>query len=1131
MPRPYDLAVFSLEVYGDSGDNSVLPPGRIPHPWKFNVTSETFGIKGESYYGKVYTNDLTKEYVISHRGTVIGCSVLSPASYLSCFDNILTDLHLVNETAPTAFTNYALPFVNQAMALLEPLGYSLSGITGHSLGAAHAMLSADSLRTKDIFVTPTLFEFPRPTSVNNSSYAIIYNAAPNGINSMNNPGADVIRLNIPVSNLAFIETFFYLPPTSASYALFTISQHRMAGLLEQFDPITGLPKISSNTPANSWPGFVSYSIDESVDYGLEAFIDYGLNTFYLRNAIISNWKSKLGILPSECRLGFKDFISCAVDKYYRPSYLPKIGVSIIGDNTGHIFRGGTIYNDTYQGGTGDDTYLLFGGSDNITDTGGINIYKIYSPISGSASIKDPGTYSQIYFDDMLARGTMYEITRYAYPISSASGRILQEYSDSQNYAIIGDKIATIATADSGNMKISNLLTGISNGNYISLQNYSSGDFGIYQASSTPGIDLGSLRLFNYIIEDEEFYYGSNLYQISSSSFFNIGIGPNPFKIINLNGNIDTIYIPCLNIDCTAPAILSSAFSEATGRLGLKTNEIKYDGNNTLIYNIDYYRVYDSAGNNICIKELPTGNSGYYIHTSDSFGNFYLTNIINFDTSNCQAANGYLYKISSIDCALSMQLQLSSGTIFPTLVSTNGDMLAVTFRDCFKDLSVKFYDNQLSLLSSYNIISNSNQLGLSMNDEGEAVILSSKSTSLLSSNTHLTIVDKTGILMQKTIDPISALYIQIIWLDNNNFAFMGIYSSNMTGDFGLKAVIYDTSLSLVKEVFTLQEKPSSQGITPYSAGGGCTKIGDDYSGKLAFSWGEGYNWGQGNPSLKVASIPYEINNVDVIVGTSEASDIDCSSSKAKTCYAISQEADGDILTASLNSRAKLYGHAYGAKTFKLVPPKVSSSRILDEIMPSEEIDAKARKLEDTQDQQNTSISIYSMKYNDTIDLSSIDWSAATIENGDNISYISGNGWVFSVYHDQYSIPFNLSISSNGAANPVSSFIPSANSSPYPSPSISASPYISPSPSPSESPVETPEISGGEIGGIVAGAIVGAASAIYGIFSLRKWMRGSDKEIPHKTEPSTNNDVYLVQNPIRTIEIPSLTGEASEGIDEV
>lgn len=136
MTKNSDYALLSLEVYRNSEDDILLPPGRLPTNWQvFYDFIPNDNDRG--YFGSAYINKLNSKVVIAHRGT----EPTDPQDFYNDF--LLSAL----EDATNQYRFVAKVFVDEVKLLftqrfpnLDPKQYITH--TGHSLGAFISELCA-----------------------------------------------------------------------------------------------------------------------------------------------------------------------------------------------------------------------------------------------------------------------------------------------------------------------------------------------------------------------------------------------------------------------------------------------------------------------------------------------------------------------------------------------------------------------------------------------------------------------------------------------------------------------------------------------------------------------------------------------------------------------------------------------------------------------------------------------------------------------------------------------------------------------------------------------------------------------------------------------------------------------------
>lgn len=286
MPTHFEYAVHSLSVYNDPA--VIIPP--MPN-WQTFRTSDTDGLTTNGYFGTAYINihSNPKQLVIAHRGT-------------DTLPDIYSDAQLFLEKIPKQFIENATPFSDRVKAAL---GSSLSeyalSYTGHSLGAALAELSAASDNVVGVtFESPGTLpiinnmisrgELPANALANANNNIITYNAGPNIVNTLNNHVGKLSRVFPPLNSAISGDA-----TSGISYLEYAANQHSMIGVLAQYNPETGLPKIISER--DSWPvgtntgtsGYNSYkSYSENPYFWNQYFTHQNLSPAFQQGYIYAN---------------------------------------------------------------------------------------------------------------------------------------------------------------------------------------------------------------------------------------------------------------------------------------------------------------------------------------------------------------------------------------------------------------------------------------------------------------------------------------------------------------------------------------------------------------------------------------------------------------------------------------------------------------------------------------------------------------------------------------------------------------------------------------------------------------------------------------------------------------------------
>lgn len=389
MPKPYDYALMSLDVYQNPTDNVVLPSN-----WSPLLHSPGY-LNNDGYYGIAYINLNSKKLVIAHRGT-------------DDLYDVDDDAALFLQSATSQFVDSVQPFIQQVKSFLTDhadaygTGYQLS-FTGHSLGAALAELSVaqenvpgvtfDSPGTLPI-INNMLGDGLLPTNALQAADTniITYNAAPNLVNTLNVHIGTIFRIypsyDVTILCPSVLGVNIPCQATSpASYSSYTLNQHKMGGIFAQFNFFTGLPKVMSQP--TTWPvgTFTSNS---------------GYNNFqsYARNPAF--W---------DLYFLYKDFSKQEKTDYIKSNlggYVTPAGVVINGDDSGNRIWGATDGADVINGGAGSDTLIGYRGNDILNGGAGQDTYMFDSDSFGHDVVNDSDIDGVIKIDGRVITGTAIE---------------------------------------------------------------------------------------------------------------------------------------------------------------------------------------------------------------------------------------------------------------------------------------------------------------------------------------------------------------------------------------------------------------------------------------------------------------------------------------------------------------------------------------------------------------------------------------------------------------------------------------------------------------------------------------------------------------------------------------------------
>ena len=273
-PTPKTLSILSAHVYDDP---KFLPT--LPHPWEPFIECDEF-LRTNGYFGRVYRNPDTNEFVIAHRGTD------------SKFYDIDDSLAHFLEKRSQQFTESALPFLQALRTTLSGEPHNLSDPviyhTGHSLGGCLAQMTAayEHVQGRTIHET-CVFDSPgatlalledaagSPLSDPNVLRDSITNyvARPNWINTKNEHFVKLVGIYPPFDVGRSGTTYHFAFPNS-----FSRQQHAIEGIVGCFDPTTGQPKVYSEP--TTWPATTIWDAVTFEDKGEAWFRSLADNPHY-----------------------------------------------------------------------------------------------------------------------------------------------------------------------------------------------------------------------------------------------------------------------------------------------------------------------------------------------------------------------------------------------------------------------------------------------------------------------------------------------------------------------------------------------------------------------------------------------------------------------------------------------------------------------------------------------------------------------------------------------------------------------------------------------------------------------------------------------------------------------------------
>lgn len=263
-PNDYTHALLSTHAYKSSKPQEAvqLDESVKEHLRNWQVERIYDDTQNSGYYGVIYKNDKTHQIVLAHRGSesIIEGLFSQNSDWKTNLEEILGGRIIVGQQARNFQATY------DAIILAKKTGYRLS-FTGHSLGAWLAELSA--------FYSHAYFNYPNVKAVTFDSPGtepmmkklqpnirdkharikledieiVTYLADPNPANSCNPHVGKVYRVYPKMKLIERLNSLEDQIPGFVKEAfvdkikgVLTIEGHRMAGILETFDPETSKPK-------------------------------------------------------------------------------------------------------------------------------------------------------------------------------------------------------------------------------------------------------------------------------------------------------------------------------------------------------------------------------------------------------------------------------------------------------------------------------------------------------------------------------------------------------------------------------------------------------------------------------------------------------------------------------------------------------------------------------------------------------------------------------------------------------------------------------------------------------------------------------------------------------------------------
>lgn len=229
-PSDYIYAVLSKLSYQDDG-------GTPPDGW--HVVKFCPDNQKDGYYGVAYANDKTCQLVVAHRGT-------DPASFRELLKDLRTDFESVVYNKITSQKPSAYKF---AYEIAQEYGgrYRIS-FTGHSLGGWLAQVTTYHFAEQGYRTQAVTFDSPGAENIiqdklqpqgkidrDVDSYSLditVYLSAPNLIDTCNTHLGSKYRVypELPIHT------------GWKKYFKYSLSAHAMEGIVNTFDPTTGLPR-------------------------------------------------------------------------------------------------------------------------------------------------------------------------------------------------------------------------------------------------------------------------------------------------------------------------------------------------------------------------------------------------------------------------------------------------------------------------------------------------------------------------------------------------------------------------------------------------------------------------------------------------------------------------------------------------------------------------------------------------------------------------------------------------------------------------------------------------------------------------------------------------------------------------
>lgn len=345
-----DYALLSNAIYQEYSPTGWIEY-KCTHPKKTNV---------DGYVGCAYQKG--DVLIVAHRGT-------QPQKLYGLVD----DLQIALNALPNHYYS-AVSFVNNLYKNISGSDLSIVGHAGHSLGGCitELMIAHYPVVLGVAFESPGALDIVKRHKSHFSKVVLetvatrltLYNAAPNLINGADLHLAPIIRL-YPGYDLKKNDA-----------VEFTLQQHSIDNLVNQFDIETGSPNVYGDmgdlwSKSADWTNLKSripelfYSFFHMTSTLNKDFLqNYNSNPYLLESIFDSdnlNTARRIAKIDSEGGIG-------------DPSLK---GVDLFGNDKANQIWGGSNFADQIYSGNGDDIIWIFSGNDKISDSSGHDQYNFY----------------------------------------------------------------------------------------------------------------------------------------------------------------------------------------------------------------------------------------------------------------------------------------------------------------------------------------------------------------------------------------------------------------------------------------------------------------------------------------------------------------------------------------------------------------------------------------------------------------------------------------------------------------------------------------------------------------------------------------------------------------------------------